>query len=151
MMVIGGLAMVVLPALRMRANEHRDAATADQIRRIDEFEADLAAGDIDPEISAALRDELERAVIDAVPVADLEPSAGDVGPGTAGPQSADRRVEIVGYSVQQGLSPAAQLEHRPPIHQRREVLHRAVLEEDNGPHGPEYSRGAGRSSKAVPE
>ncbi len=76
LMVIGGLAMVVLPALRMRADERMDAATADQVRRIDEFTADLAAGDIDPEISAALRDELERAVIDAVPVADPEPSAG---------------------------------------------------------------------------
>ena len=78
LMVIGGLAMVVLPALRMRVDERQDAATSDQIRRIDEFEADLAAGDIDPEISATLRDELERAVIDAVPVADPDPSAGAI-------------------------------------------------------------------------
>lgn len=67
------LALLWLP-LR-RAQRDSAAATDDQLRRLQEFDVELAAGDIDPGIAPALRAELERAVLDGLP-ADTQVATG---------------------------------------------------------------------------
>lgn len=59
------LALLWLP-LR-RAEQAAPAASDDQLRRLREFDAELDAGDIDAAIAPALRAELERAVLEALP------------------------------------------------------------------------------------
>ena len=59
------LALLWLPLRRAQAES--PAATDDQLRRLREFDAELAAGDIDASIAPALRAELERAVVDGLP------------------------------------------------------------------------------------
>lgn len=59
------LALLWLPLRRTQIESA--AATDDQLRRLKEFDAELAAGDIDPNIAPALRAELERAVVDGLP------------------------------------------------------------------------------------
>lgn len=73
------LALLWLP-LR-RAQQDSAAATDDQLRRLREFDAELAAGDIDAAIAPALRAELERAVLDGLPaqVAPVQAAGGGRG------------------------------------------------------------------------
>ena len=59
------IALLLLP-LRRRQRD-TPAASDDQLRRLREFEADVAADDIDQAIAPALRAELERAVLEALP------------------------------------------------------------------------------------
>ncbi len=66
------VALLLLP-LRRRQRD-TPAASDDQLRRLREFEADVAADDIDPAIAPALRAELERAVLEALPTSDEAPS-----------------------------------------------------------------------------
>lgn len=61
---------LVLLWLPLRRGEGETAAASDdQLRRLHEFELELAAGDIDAATAPALRAELERAVLDALPPA----------------------------------------------------------------------------------
>ncbi|MEQ8235004.1 MAG: c-type cytochrome biogenesis protein CcmI, partial [Gammaproteobacteria bacterium] len=57
-------ALMLLP-LRRPPAAPEDDTRHDHLRRLDEFAADLAAGDIDAEVAPAARAELERAVVDA--------------------------------------------------------------------------------------
>ena len=66
-MALAGVLMVALPASRQPSGEDTDAASEDQLRRLDELNEDVANGDIDPEDSSTVRSELERSVVDAVP------------------------------------------------------------------------------------
>ena len=59
------LALLWLPLRRTQRDTA--AATNDQLRRLREFDADLAAGDFDATVAPALRAELERAVLEALP------------------------------------------------------------------------------------
>jgi cytochrome c-type biogenesis protein CcmH len=59
------IALLLLP-LRRKPNDTA-AANDDQLRRLREFEADVAADEIDVSIAPGLREELERAVLDALP------------------------------------------------------------------------------------
>lgn len=68
--------LVVVPAWRAQRMRD-DPAVADQVRRFAELEDDLATGEIDPNEAAALRAELERAVVEAVPVATAPLGAGN--------------------------------------------------------------------------
>ena len=69
------LALAALAALGLtllwwplrRANLELPAVRDDQLRRLREFEAELAADEIDQAVAPALRAELERAVVDALP------------------------------------------------------------------------------------
>ena len=63
------LALVLLWLPLRRGEGQTPAASDDQLRRLREFEVELEAGDIDPAIAPALRAELERAVLDALPPA----------------------------------------------------------------------------------
>lgn len=65
------LALLWLPLRRAQADSA--AATDDQLRRLREFDSELAAGDIDASIAPALRAELERAVIDGLPASAAAP------------------------------------------------------------------------------
>lgn len=58
-------ALLVLLPLRRPPAPPEDDRERDHLRRFDEFEADVAAGDIDAGEAAAARAELERAVVDA--------------------------------------------------------------------------------------
>ncbi|MGR8920038.1 MAG: c-type cytochrome biogenesis protein CcmI, partial [Gammaproteobacteria bacterium] len=60
---------VALPALRAARAAAGEAAEDDNLRRLDEFEEDVAGGDVDAAAAPALRAELERAVVDAVSAA----------------------------------------------------------------------------------
>ena len=64
---LAALAIALLWLPLRRGETHAEAATDDQLRRLREFDAELAAGDIDAAIAPALRAELERAVVDALP------------------------------------------------------------------------------------
>ncbi len=64
----GALALLV-PALRRSRRFESDAATNDHLRRFDELEADLASGEVAADVEPALREELERAVLTALPAA----------------------------------------------------------------------------------
>ncbi len=66
------IALLLLP-LRRRQRD-TPAASDDQLRRLREFEADVAADDIDQAIAPTLRAELERAVLEALPTGDEAPS-----------------------------------------------------------------------------
>jgi len=66
---LAALAVALLWLPLRRAQVHAEAATDDQLRRLREFDAELAAGDIDTAVAPALRAELERAVLDALPAA----------------------------------------------------------------------------------
>jgi len=68
--------LVVVPAWRTQRTRE-DPAVSDQLRRFAELEDDLATGEIDPSEAAALRAELERAVVEAVPVAATPLGAGN--------------------------------------------------------------------------
>lgn len=57
-------ALMLLP-LRRPPAAPEDDTRHDHLRRLDEFAADLAAGDIDADVAPAARAELERAVVDA--------------------------------------------------------------------------------------
>lgn len=61
------LVVVILPSLRRNANDTDDAQKQDQIRRLDELDEDLEAGDIDIGIATGIRQELERAVVNSLP------------------------------------------------------------------------------------
>ena len=63
------LALLLLPLRRQWTAADSAAGTDDQLRRLAEFDAEVAAGDIDPAQAAAVRRELERAVVDALPAA----------------------------------------------------------------------------------
>ncbi|MCP5201009.1 MAG: c-type cytochrome biogenesis protein CcmI [Gammaproteobacteria bacterium] len=56
--------LALLPAWRSR-EESADEGRADNLRRLDELEADIAAGDVDQASAALVRAELERAVLSA--------------------------------------------------------------------------------------
>ncbi len=58
-------ACLLWPLRRLAADS--PAGEDDQLRRLREFEQELAAGDIDPAVAPALRAELERAVVEALP------------------------------------------------------------------------------------
>ncbi len=64
---LAALAVALLWLPLRRAESDTAAATDDQLRRLREFDAELAAGDIEPSVAPALRAELERAVLDALP------------------------------------------------------------------------------------
>jgi cytochrome c-type biogenesis protein CcmH len=64
---LAALAVALLWLPLRRAESAAAAATDDQLRRLHEFDAELAAGDIDATVAPALRAELERAVVDALP------------------------------------------------------------------------------------
>ena len=66
------IALLVLP-LRRKQNDTA-AASDDQLRRLREFEADVAADEIDPTIAPGLRAELERAVLEALPTSSEAPT-----------------------------------------------------------------------------
>ena len=68
------IALLALPLRRVGRATRDDAATEDQLRRIAEFEADVAAGEIDGSVADAARAELERAVVDALPPTAATPS-----------------------------------------------------------------------------
>ena len=63
------VALVLLWLPLRRGEGETAAASDDQLRRLHEFELELAAGDIDAATAPALRAELERAVLDALPPA----------------------------------------------------------------------------------
>ena len=67
-MTLAGVVMIALPVSRRREGSDQDAQQQDQLRRLDELDEDVASGDIDDESSRAVRTELERAVVDTVPV-----------------------------------------------------------------------------------
>ncbi|MEQ8663497.1 MAG: c-type cytochrome biogenesis protein CcmI [Gammaproteobacteria bacterium] len=62
-------AVGVLLPLRRPPPPPADDTSRDHLRRLDEFAADVAAGDIDAEVAPAARAELERAVVDATATA----------------------------------------------------------------------------------
>lgn len=64
--LLGALALLV-PALRARSGGEGDSATGDHLRRFAELDTDLANGEVAADIAPALREELERAVLDALP------------------------------------------------------------------------------------
>lgn len=66
---LSAFALVLLWLPLRRGEGETAAASDDQLRRLHEFELELAAGDIDAAIAPALRAELERAVLDALPPA----------------------------------------------------------------------------------
>jgi len=63
---VAGVALLLIPAWRARPVAG-DSAGHDQLRRLTEFEADLAAGEIDPAEAPAVRADIERAVLAALP------------------------------------------------------------------------------------
>ena len=71
---LAALAVALLLLPLRRGQRDTPAASDDQLRRLREFEADVAADDIDPAIAPALRAELERAVLEALPTSDEAPS-----------------------------------------------------------------------------
>lgn len=72
-----GVALLAWPTLRAaRATEAGSAGEQDHLRRLSEFEADVAAGDIAAEDAPAVRADLERAVLDALPRPPATPRAG---------------------------------------------------------------------------
>ena len=83
------LALAALTALALarlwlplrRTQRDTAAATNDQLRRLREFDADLAAGDFDATVAPALRAELERAVLEALPAAAVSAPASGSGRG----------------------------------------------------------------------
>ncbi|MGE3846216.1 MAG: c-type cytochrome biogenesis protein CcmI [Gammaproteobacteria bacterium] len=64
---LAALAAVCLLWPLRRVAHDSPAGEDDQLRRLREFEQELAAGDIDPAVAPALRAELERAVVTALP------------------------------------------------------------------------------------
>ena len=66
------ITLLLLP-LRRQQNDTA-AASDDQLRRLREFEADVAADEIDPSIAPGLRAELERAVLEALPMRNEAPA-----------------------------------------------------------------------------
>lgn len=69
-----GVALLLIPAWRARPSAG-DSSSHDQLRRLAEFEADLAAGEIDPAAAPAARADLERAVLAALPLTAAAPVA----------------------------------------------------------------------------
>ena len=67
-------AAVLLPLWRKPDEQLSDPATTDQLRRLQELDDDLGAGDVDPDIAPTMRRELERAVLDAVDSGPPEPA-----------------------------------------------------------------------------
>lgn len=65
-MCAAALAGLLLPLFRTRYRDDVSSAEADHLRRLAEFDADVAAGDIDKASAADVRAELERAVLDGV-------------------------------------------------------------------------------------
>ncbi len=72
-------AWVIVPLWRRRAPADGEDARRDHLRRLRDFEQDLAAGDIDDATAPAVRAEIERAVVEAV--ADGNAPAGQGGAG----------------------------------------------------------------------
>lgn len=68
---------VVLVALPGRSAAGSDDARADHLRRLREFDADVALGDIDPDDADAARAEIERAVLTGADTADDRTPNGD--------------------------------------------------------------------------
>lgn len=62
-----GAILLLVPALRRPGQPVADATASDHLRRFEELDADLASGDVAAEVGPALRDELERAVLSALP------------------------------------------------------------------------------------
>jgi len=67
--------MIVLPLRRQHTRNDEHAHRQDQVRRLDELDEDLAAGDIDIDIAAGIRQELERTVVDSLPRHKTKPTA----------------------------------------------------------------------------
>lgn len=78
------VALVLLWLPLRRGEGETAAASDDQLRRLREFELELADGDIDAATAPALRAELERAVLDALPPAPAPAPAHATRSGRAG-------------------------------------------------------------------
>ena len=73
------IALLLVP-LRRQQNDP-PTVSDDQLRRLREFEADVAADDIDPSVAQDLRTELERAVLEALPASAAAPATNRRGRG----------------------------------------------------------------------